>query len=96
MSVRLPRPGECRGCHEPIRFVRLDTGKPIPVNPRPNPEGNVAARLSGGRLYGFVISKDKRPGAGDPFRFRPHQATCSAIDRTPKRPPREADTPLPI
>ena len=92
MSTGLPRPGECRECAEPIRFVALDTGKLIPVNPLPNPErGNVAAHLAGGRLHGFVISRDRLPGPFDRLRFTPHAATCEAIDRTPKKPAPEPD-----
>lgn len=86
MSARLPRPSECRDCQDPIRFVKLDSGKALPVNPAPNPEGNVAAHLFGGRLIGFVISKDKRPGVGDPLRFTAHHATCSAIARKKAKP----------
>lgn len=93
-GTRLPRPAECRGCQEPIRFVRLDTGKLIPVNPAPNPAGNVAARLSGGRLYGFVISRDKQPGLGHSLRFTPHYATCEAAGRKPTKQKPAADPAL--
>lgn len=82
MSTRLPRPADCNACHDPIRFVKLDTGKALPVNPAPNPAGNVAAKLRGGRLVGFVISRDRRPGPLDSFRFTAHHATCEA--RKPK------------
>ena len=89
---------ECRDCHEPIRFVRIETtGNAMPVNPLTNPKGNVAARIAGGRLVGFVISRDHRPGPLDPLRFMPHHATCEAkasstSSSTP--PPAAADTPL--
>lgn len=80
MTGRLPRPSECRACHEPIRFVKLDTGSIIPVNPRPAPDnGNVAAQLVGGRLIGHVIAHDKPARAAQPFRFRPHFATCENL-----------------
>lgn len=85
--IRLPRPAECRDCHDPIRFVKLDSGKALPVNPAPNPAGNVAAHLFGSRLIGFVISRDRRPGPGDTFRFTAHAATCEAIDRKTKPKP---------
>ena len=83
---RLPRLSDCKACHEPIRFVKLDTGKALPVNPKPGQTGNVAAHLQGGRLVGFVISQDHRPGPLDSFRFVPHYATCSAIERKPSKP----------
>lgn len=83
---------ECRGCGLPIRFVQLDTGKALPVNPTPDERGNVAAHLSGTRLVGFVISRDHRPGPLDPFRFYPHHATCEALN--PSTPPTAPDPAL--
>jgi len=85
-SVRMT---ECRDCAAPIRFVRLDTGSLLPVDPLPHDTGNVAARLCGNRLVGFVISKDHHPGPLDSFRLVPHHATCEARKKptTPKPPP---------
>ena len=94
VTTQLPRLSECRECHDPIRFVALDTGKALPVNPLPDQGGNVAARLAGGRLHGFVISKTKQPGPGDDLRFRPHHATCEEIRRKPPKPKPEPDPAL--
>lgn len=83
---------ECRACHEPIRFVKLDTGKAMPVNPTPSPRGNVTARVVMGRLVGFVVSKDHRPQPGADL-FVPHYATCE--EQRPKRPaPTPTEEPL--
>ena len=73
---------DCRACAAPIRFVQLDTGKALPVDPLPNPRGNVCARKVGGRLHGYVTSKAHGP---DPMfvRFMPHHATCE--ERTVKQ-----------
>lgn len=91
----LPSLAECRDCHEPIRFVRMDdTAKALPVNPAPGTDGNVAARLMNGRLTGFVISKDRRPGPLESFRFTAHHATCEARERAPASTPTPADAPL--
>lgn len=92
MTTGLPRPSDCRECGEPIRFVRLNTGKAMPVNPLPTPEGNVAARLAAGRLTGFVISRDRLPGPLDPYRFRAHYATCTVHHRPAK--PKPAPDPV--
>lgn len=84
---------ECKGCGLPIRFIRITTtDRPMPINPMPDETGNVAGRLSGGRLVGFVISRDHRPGPLDPFRFMPHAATCEALRKS--TPPTAADEPL--
>ena len=81
MGPRLPRLSECRDCHEPIRFVKLDTsGKLLPVNPRPGATGSVCARLrqtvTGPELGGYVVSTSRPADPAMPFRFVPHPATC--------------------
>jgi len=87
---------ECRLCHDPIVFARLDTGKAMPLNPMPDSRGNVAVHLAGGRkgavLLGFVISRDRLPGPLDQ-RMVPHYATCEK-QRTPTKPARQPDEPL--
>lgn len=81
----------CDRCFATIRFVRLDTGKPIPVDPIPTADdkGNVAAKPQGAGLVGFVVSREKplQPGYRT---YMPHFATCKpdkprvlAKDRTP-------------
>jgi hypothetical protein len=80
----------CDRCFATIRFVRLDTGKPIPVDPIPQPDrGNVAAHLEGKTLVGYVISSAK-PLQAAYERYVPHFASCKpdkprvlAKDRTP-------------
>lgn len=98
MTTGLPRLSECRECHDPIRFVRMNlTGRAMPVNPKPSPDhGTIAARLTGGSLTGFVITKNHRPSPLDSFRFVPHYATCEAQQRKSKSttPTPAADVPL--
>lgn len=91
-TLRRVRLGECRDCGDPIRFVRLPTGRLMPVNPRENTAGNVAASISGNDLVGFVIAKDHRPGPLTPYRFMPHAATCP--EKKPSKPPTEPDPAL--
>lgn len=96
----LPRLSECRVCHDPIRFVQLDSGKAMPVNPKPNHDGNVCARLvmaissahHGKELRGYVVTAARKP---DPtwLRFTPHYATCS--DRPRAADPKPAPAPDP-
>lgn len=80
MNTRRPpvRMSDCRECADPIVWAMLDTGKRIPLNPLPNPDkGNVACRVVGGNLHGYVISKDH---PADPLFLRmvPHFSTCEA------------------
>jgi len=67
----------CNNCHATILFVRLDTGKAIPVDPIAYPDrGNVAARRnSTGDLVGYVISREK-PLLDEYQRYMPHFKTC--------------------
>lgn len=91
------RLSECRGCAAPIIFARLiTTGKAIPLNPIPHPDGNVACRMHMGRLIGFVISKDHRPGPQDLWRMFPHHATCAELKKkaAAKAAPVETEEPL--
>lgn len=95
--LKLPRLSECRDCRLPIRFVRMPSGKAMPVNPLPDREhGSVAAHLMGGALVGFVITPDRRPGPLDPFRFVPHAASCEERTRSTSSttPTPAADEPL--
>lgn len=50
----------------------------MPLNPRPDPAGNVAAYRDGtGRWCARVLHKDEQP-AGWQRRYMPHFATCPA------------------
>lgn len=79
---------ECRDCGLPIRFVKLPNDRVIPVNPRPDPRGNVSAHETGGRLHGHVISHQNPAGPLDD-RYIPHAATCTERPRKPSNPPTE-------
>ena len=70
----------------PIRFVVLDTGKRIAVNPGEDSRGNVAAIKVGPQLHGFVITRTRVPHPRA-FRLMPHAATCDAIERPEKPEP---------
>lgn len=89
----LPPLAECRDCAEPIRFVRmLDTGRAMPVNPKPSLTATVAAARTRGplgiALEGFVITPGRTTKA-HPLRFTPHAATCGA-----RRPATTQPTPV--
>lgn len=84
---RRGRLAECRSCTLPIRFVQLGTGNKMPVNPKPNPAGNVATRLIGGQLHGRVVGARSRPAVPGEVLYMAHFATC---DGRPKKQPAKA------
>jgi hypothetical protein len=103
VTTGLPRPGECRDCADPIRFVHLESGRTVPVNPLPARDGagTIAARLvrttDGRQLRGYALSKTRGPEPHNPLRFTVHAATCKS--RPANAPPGadqpdEADTPM--
>lgn len=73
----------CKRCKAPIvwaRTVASETGpggRPMPLDPYPNPEGNVAVRAAiGGRLLARVLTKDEDHDHRAEQRAMPHAATC--------------------
>jgi hypothetical protein len=95
-GATLPRLAECRDCHEPIRFVKMETtGRNMPVNPLTNKSNNpgaVAASLRGSTMVGYVITLERPGDLRYPHRFTPHYATCRKHSTAPPTP--AADTPL--
>lgn len=74
----------CRACGQRIKFVRIEsTGKPMPVDPWPDPDGNVYARQTSvpGGLLGHVAVKDEQLPDGWRI-YMPHFATCEARPQT--------------
>lgn len=71
----------CRDCQAQLLFVALldekghPTGKSMPIDPRPHPDGTVAAVRVGGRLEGHVLSA-ARPLQEGQTRYLTHHATC--------------------
>jgi len=72
----------CRECYQPIIFVevfskRREQNSNMPVDPRPNPEGNVAVLRDpvDRRLRGRVLGRGSEPGRGEVL-YMPHKASC--------------------
>lgn len=69
---------ECDGCHARIAWARTPLNKSMPIDPTPNPDGNVAAYRDGtGRWRARVLRAGEQP-AGYERRYMPHFATCPA------------------
>jgi hypothetical protein len=63
----------CRSCQAHIIWAVTDTGRRMPVDPDPDPQGNLTVWATGEGWRVSVITEDwpeSRP------RFRPHFATC--------------------
>ncbi len=74
----MPHPAACDKCRAPVRWALTPLGKRIPLNPHPDPDGNVAAYRDGtGRWVARVLHKDEQP-LGWERRYMPHFATCTA------------------
>jgi hypothetical protein len=69
---------DCDACGATMRFVRTTKGEVMPVNPKPDPAGNVRLRAAaGGGWLAEVMTKDQLATYTGP-RYKPHFATCPA------------------
>lgn len=70
--------GQCRACPQQLLFVRMASGKAMPCNADPDPDGNIAVqRDAAGTWIGRALRKDEEP-AGYERVYMPHFATCPA------------------
>lgn len=74
---------KCRICGTPIMWARTLAsesgagGKAMPIDPEPNPEGNVAVRQTGpGRYVARVLKDGESHDTYSEKRHMPHFATC--------------------
>ena len=80
--------GVCKHCHRRIRWARTRNGRWMPLDPDPNPSGNVRLRgihPQGGLLAEVLGAQASLLGDADDDepRYMPHHASC------PDLPPRE-------
>ena len=82
----MSHPAGCDKCHAPVLWALTPLNKRMPLNPAPDPGGNVAAYRDGtGRLRCRVLRKDEQP-AGYERRYMPHFATCPACAKERPQP----------
>lgn len=64
----------CRSCKAPVLWTRTAAGKAMPLDPEPNPAGNVVL------VKGVAVVLGKRAAEGvaavEGTRYMPHWATC--------------------
>jgi hypothetical protein len=81
----LPDATTCRGtsCRQRIRFLPTQTGKTIPVDEQPHPNGNVLIEADlTGEPYAQILPRHQADRA---FRkgtllYMPHHATCPDVE----------------
>lgn len=69
----------CRSCHAPIWWLVTEAGKRMPVNPTPDPSGNLAVKGCG--FLGFRVLKADEDLAAGETRHVSHFATCPSADK---------------
>lgn len=47
---------ECRSCKAPIVWAKTRTGKDMPIDAEPRPDGNIRLTVRGGQPYADVLS----------------------------------------
>lgn len=70
----------CRSCGAEIRWERTAAGKPIPLDPEPVADGNLAIR-DDGRVVAYIDGDGERIALGRPLRYVTHFATCPNADQ---------------
>lgn len=88
-------PHTCRACWGPLRWIQMESGRMVPVDPVPTPRtGDVAARPTGTNRYaaGYLLT-ERRPLRDGFVRFDSHRRTCD-MRRRPKSAPKATPTPL--
>ena len=88
-SAKTTGPASCEACQARIVYVRMAaTGKRVPVDPIPDDQGTVCARLVGNQLHGYVISA-QHPHERPYTRYVAHFGTCADRPRPAPKPKTE-------
>jgi hypothetical protein len=69
----------CSACHAEIRFAKTSTGKSMPLDANPNPEGPIVLTGHPG-VVTFLSEAEKNDGQLR-YRFTSHFATCPKADQ---------------
>lgn len=68
----------CKSCGKPVMWVKMDSGKPMPLDPTPTPLGNICAMLdrdTGEHVGWYSRDVDKAQ------RYKSHFATCPHAEK---------------
>jgi hypothetical protein len=72
----------CRSCQAPVRWVRTEGGRAMPLDPEPVDAGNVVIVREGPPPVVRYVAADEEPGP----RFTSHFATCPDAPSWRKKP----------
>jgi hypothetical protein len=87
--------GLCSACRKPVLWALTVNNKRIPLDPRPDPDGNQAAYRDGTGGYRTRQLKDDQEPSGYERRYMPHFATCTRRDKPATAAPAPTATVLP-
>ena len=87
--------GTCSQCRQTIRWSMTEAGRRQPLNPEPDPAGNVVARLGANTTWYSRVPTTELPQASYERRFMPHAATCAATQPVQDALPLALERPLP-
>jgi hypothetical protein len=80
----------CRRCKAPILWARTEAGRAMPLDPKPEPGGNIATTTTGtGTPIAVVVPPGVLERLDDEHRAalrRSHFATCPYADQFRQRP----------
>jgi hypothetical protein len=85
--------GPCHHCRATVRWATTEAGKQQPLDPEPDPRGNVAARLGEGPGWWARVPTAERPKTDMERWFMPHAATCGRPPLPGVPPPRPGPPP---
>lgn len=77
MSIAGLQLSRCKSCGQTIYWLKNDTtGRPAPIDAKPDQSGPVIIAVEGGALRYHVLSKAEKDAGVDVERYQPHYATC--------------------
>lgn len=77
MSIADLQLSHCRSCGASIYWLKNDTtGRPAPIDARPDSSGPVIITVEGKQLRYHVLHADELAAGVEVSRYQPHYATC--------------------
>lgn len=71
---------QCRSCHQEIRWVTTEAGKPMSIDPKPTEDGTIIPVKVEGKVVAHTLRKGEEVPPGVK-RFTSHWVTCPTADQ---------------